>query len=274
MESGLLIYLAALSVLFFSVLHPCQSREPPSAGDPEEWAFSYIEGSPEGPQRWGDLRQEWATCKTGTMQSPLNLRRGEAKVQPTLGPLAPSYGASVAHIVNTGRSIMLRWEGSPGSITIGGTEFKLQQCHWHSPTEHSFDGTRFDAELHLVHESKEKRRAVVAVLYKIGAQSNALLSTLTDAIRSVSNTTQREAVVGAVDPSIAEIDGTKPYFRYMGSLTTPPCTEGVTWTVFTEVSTISSEQVSLITSALDQGAQRNARPIQPTNGRDVFLFQA
>jgi carbonic anhydrase len=125
------------------------------------------------------------------------------------------------------------FKGDAGSLVINGTAYHLRQLHWHTPSEHTVGGRRYDMELHLVHESAANKAAVIGVLYKVG-HPDRFLQTLEPAIRLIKETRDMEVPIGVVDPSGARATGSV-YYRYMGSLTTPPCTEGVVWTVFQKV---------------------------------------
>ena len=128
----------------------------------------------------------------------------------------------------------MRFEGDAGDLVINGTAYRLRQLHWHAPTEHTVGGRRYDMELHLVHESAAGKAAVVGVLYEVGAAPDPFLSALEPAIGRVAERRDMEEDVGVVDPRRAR-GRASVYYRYMGSLTTPPCTEGVVWTVFQKV---------------------------------------
>jgi carbonic anhydrase len=128
----------------------------------------------------------------------------------------------------------VRFSGDAGRLVINGTAYRLRQLHWHTPSEHTVDGRRYDMELHLVHESAENKAAVIGMFYEVGAAPDPFLKKLEPAIKRVRDTRDREEPIGLVDPSGARATGSV-YYRYMGSLTTPPCTEGVVWTVFHKV---------------------------------------
>ncbi|KAL3841224.1 hypothetical protein ACJIZ3_025815 [Penstemon smallii] len=161
----------------------------------------------------------------------------------------------------------LEWTGDAGGIVINGTEYKLEQCHWHVPAEHTFNGTRYDMEMHIVHTNSSGDNAVIGVLYKFGAP-DPFLERLYPYIIS-GDDTEEGTDVGIVDPFDIQFDS-KKYYRYNGSLTTPPFSENVVWTVIKKVNTVSREQVRAIQNA---GFAGDARPIQPLNGRKVYLIK-
>ena len=135
----------------------------------DESEFSYIRGSENGPENWGKIKEEWVTCGTGRMQSPIDLASPRVSLVRGLGYLNHSYHPANATIVNRGHDIMLKFEGDAGSVSIGGTPYFLRQLHWHSPTEHSVNGRRYDMELHMFLESTEGKSAVIGIFYEIGA---------------------------------------------------------------------------------------------------------
>ncbi|XP_052173180.1 carbonic anhydrase Nec1-like [Diospyros lotus] len=237
----------------------------------DEREFDYGEGSEKGPHRWGELKKEWAACKNGEMQSPIDMSNQRVKIIRKKRELKRDYKPANALLKNRGHDISLQWElGEAGSIKINGTNYLLQQGHWHSPSEHSINGRRYDMELHLVHVSPDSRVknqiAVIGVLYKIG-RPNAFLSQLLKNISLISDT-KEEINMGVIDPREMKVRG-KKYYRYMGSLTVPPCTEGVIWIIKKRVRTVSKEQVHLLREAVHDYAETNARPLQPINSRDI-----
>ncbi|KAI4363980.1 hypothetical protein MLD38_020129 [Melastoma candidum] len=233
----------------------------------EDPPFTYLESTGKGPSMWGLLNPEWAACSDGKLQSPIDLSRETARITPRLGKLEKDYKPAPAVIVSRDHDINVKWYGDAGHIIINGTRFNVIQCHWHTPTEHSLDGMRYELELHIVHLSNEGRIAVIGILYEFG-RPDSFLEKLYPYIKNVS---REETHLGVVDPSDIEF-GSREYFRYNGSLTSPPCTEGVTWTVIKKVRTASMEQVEALRNAVDEGFENNARPIQPRNGRPVRLY--
>ncbi|XP_027349156.1 alpha carbonic anhydrase 7-like [Abrus precatorius] len=236
--------------------------------------YGYNEKSKYGPEHWGDLKEEWEVCEKGEMQSPIDLCNHRVKVIPKLGELKRSYKPQHVNVLNRGRDIAVNWEGDAGSIDINGTHFSLQQCHWHWPSEHTINGRRYDLELHMVHVSPQpdgtNETTVVGLLYKYGS-ADPFLSKLGKYIMDIPEENE-EKNIGVIDPSEIKMGG-KMYYRYMGSLTTPPCTEGVVWTINKKISTVSRKQVKLLKeSVLKYYAKRNARPLQPLNQREIQLY--
>ncbi|KAK6936070.1 Alpha carbonic anhydrase domain [Dillenia turbinata] len=210
-------------------------------------------------------------CKNGTMQSPIDLLNERVEVVSQLGRLNKCYKPSNATLVNRGHDIMLRWEDDAGSMHINGTNYELKQCHWHSPSEHTINGKRFDLELHMVHQSLTGENAVIGITYKLG-RPDSFLSMMKDHLQVLAYNSEEERVVGVVDPKQIKI-GSRKYYRYIGSLTTPPCTQNVQWTIIKKVRTASKEQIRLLRDTVHDDSESNARPIQPINERTILLYR-
>ncbi|KAL2502710.1 Alpha carbonic anhydrase 7 [Forsythia ovata] len=234
--------------------------------------FDYIKGSPKGPEKWGELKPEWAACKNGTMQSPIDLSNARVKI--ISQPEIRNYKPSNATLKNRGYDISVSWNDYAGSIFINDMEYRLQQVHWHTPSEHTINGKRYDMELHMVHQSPDltvqNRIAVIGVLYQIGRRDE-FLSKFKKSISSLIGKKGEERELGIIDPNDIQAES-QSYYRYMGSLTTPPCTEGVIWTVNTKVKSVSRDQIKLLKKAVLYYAKENARPLQPRNDRDIYLY--
>uniref|UniRef100_A0A9I9E068 Alpha-carbonic anhydrase domain-containing protein n=1 Tax=Cucumis melo TaxID=3656 RepID=A0A9I9E068_CUCME len=197
-------------------------------------------------KEWGKLKPEWKSCGKGKYQSPINIVEEDVQVLPNLGKLTRDYNPAPAILKNRGHDILIRWEKDAGKITMNGTKYKLSQCHWHAPSEHSFNGKRYDLEMHIVHTSNHNETAVVAILYKFG-RPDRFLSRLFHHIKSIGKKEEKE--IGMVNPGDIKFGGRK-YYRYIGSLTVPPCTEGVIWTIQKKVRTVSREQVRALKTAI------------------------
>ncbi|XP_044506632.1 alpha carbonic anhydrase 4-like [Mangifera indica] len=203
------------------------------------------------------------------MQSPIDLVSQSLKIAPSLGELKRDYSSAPA-VLHKGHFISVKWKGDAGQININGTYYKLVQCHWHTPSEHTFNGSSYALELHMVHISSDKKKAVIGIVYKYG-RPDAFLTRLSPYIKSLGEK-EEEIEIKNVNPGMVKF-GSRKYYRYIGSLTTPPCTEGVIWTIVKKVRTVSREQVRALKEKVEDGFEKNARPIQPLNGRAVWLFR-
>ncbi|KAJ6912672.1 alpha carbonic anhydrase 4-like [Populus alba x Populus x berolinensis] len=231
-------------------------------------SFSYIEATGRGPSKWGQLDPKWKACGDGKSQSPIDLLDQNVKVlYGQEDQLRRDYKPANATIISRGRDILVSWKGDAGKISINGTDYNLQGSHWHVPSEHTFNFKKYDMELHIVHVNSLGETAVVGVLYKYG-KPDPFISKLFPYIKSV---TKQEKSLGIFSPNNM-VFGSRKLYRYIGSLSVPPCSEGVIWTVVKKVRTVSREQVQLLRDVVDYGYQANARPVQPLNGRAVNLF--
>ncbi|KAB5561719.1 hypothetical protein DKX38_006676 [Salix brachista] len=276
------------SITFFLVL---VSRILPATSQEveDEKEFDYNPNGEKGPAQWGRIHpDEWGACSNGSMQSPIDLLDERVDVVSHLGRLNRCYRPGNATLRNRGHDMMLKWERGAGTIQINGTEYILNQCHWHSPSEHTINGKKYISdvnfpiplflsiamlalEAHMVHESLDGKVAVVGIMYKIG-RPDSFLSSLTKQLQSVAGSYERDTVVGVVDPRNIKI-GSRKYYRYIGSLTIPPCTENVLWTMVKKVRTATRDQVRLLRVAVHDDSDTNARPLQAINSRSVKLFR-
>ncbi|KAL8041389.1 hypothetical protein ABFX02_10G162366 [Erythranthe guttata] len=235
----------------------------------EDKTYSYVVGADNGPENWGNLNfPNWTLCGNGINQSPINIIDNKVVVWPLLGDLITNYKAASAVIKNRGHVIEVEWRGDAGGVTINGTAYKLEQCHWHIPSEHTINGVRFDMEMHIVHISSKGDIAVVSILYKLGSPDSFLARLLPH----LENANREGTDVGVLDPLDIKFEGGE-YYRYTGSLTTPPCSETATWTIIKTARTVSLQQITALRDAVDNGYTGNARPIQPVHERTVYLFR-
>nr|GMD17597.1 bifunctional monodehydroascorbate reductase and carbonic anhydrase nectarin-3-like [Ipomoea batatas] len=252
--------LFSIAFLLLSVTHVIKSQQ--VDGD---WGFSYDENSERGPSHWGELRPEWWQCGAGKMQTPIDLESKPVVYSNLLGLIRKYYITDIATLQNRGYDMMLSWPlGRQRYISIDGIRYSFRLVHWHSPSEHVINGTRYDLEAHLVHVSNDGKIAVLAVLYQIGETPDRILSLIEDDLKELAATVGVKKDVGYLDPNLLQARG-RWYYRYMGSLTTPPCTEGVVWTVMGTIRSVTKEQVALIRNAIHDDTKTNARPLQPTN---------
>ncbi|KAI3826480.1 hypothetical protein L1987_00528 [Smallanthus sonchifolius] len=237
----------------------------------DEHEFTYDVNSPNGPHHWGEIHSEWSMCNHGDMQSPIDLTHKRVKTTSKLGRLDRDYKPTNTTLINRGHDMMLRWIGGAGHIHINGTDYQLNQAHWHTPSEHTINSRRFNLELHLVHQSIDKKVVVVGILYKIG-RLDSFLTTMEPYLKTLAFTRGVETNTGIINPRQIKI-GSRKYYRYIGSLTTPPCDQNVIWTIVRKVRTVSREQLRIIREAVHDEAEANARPIQALNNRWLKLYR-
>ncbi len=240
---------ASLALMFAACAH---------AGGPDpEWAYEGEKGS----RSWGKLDPAFKTCGLGKRQSPINIEEREAE-RGGLKPIPFSYKAGPGEIVNNGHTIQVNLANS-GSARFDGLEYRLAQFHFHTPSEEKINGMATHMVAHLVHRAGDTKLGVVAVLIKLGKENAALKPVFDNLPPSEGKT----APLASFNP--ADILPTDPtYFAYVGSLTTPPCTEDVKWHVMKTPIEISYAQLA----AFKKLYRMNARHTQPTNGRRVQVM--
>lgn len=219
------------------------------------WAY----GGTEGPEHWSSLDSAFATCGVGQHQSPINITHAKLADLPEL---KFDYNAVPLSIVDNGHTIMINY--APGStLTVGNKIYALKQFHFHHPSEEQIDGKGFDLDAHLVHADADGHLAVVAVLFKAGA-ANPLLETLWKNIPSEKGKTVE---IPAVSVNIKDLlPAQHGYYSYSGSLTTPPCSEGVSWYVLKSAVSLSNEQLA----SFGKVYPHNSRPTQKLAHRQVL----
>ncbi|KAJ8754787.1 hypothetical protein K2173_012176 [Erythroxylum novogranatense] len=239
----------------------------------QEVKFSY-NGST-GPDKWGRLCQAYNACGLGKIQSPINIKKDAVEEGKIYDPLNRDYKSGNATLVNRHFGVAVRFDSECGGMTIGGKRYTLKQFHWHTPSEHLIEGERYDAELHVVHMSEDKSFAVVSILFQYGGP-DPFISKLRRGLEMLAKEKcgekeEAQIALGNLSNKLLKKKSNK-YYRYTGSLTTPPCSENVIWNVLTKVRKISKEQVESLRAPLDEDCKRNSRPVQPLNGRKVELY--
>ena len=227
--------------------------EPKAHGGELHWAY---EGEG-GPEHWGDLKPEYRLCATGKRQSPIDIRDG---IRVDLEKIQFDYRPSGFAVLDNGHTIQVNL--APGnSLQVMGRRYELLQFHFHfhRPSEERINGRQFDMVAHLVHKDPEGRLAVVAVLLERGREQ--------PLVQTVWNNLPLEK--GEALPAPGEMDlnqllpEDRAYYTYMGSLTTPPCSEGVLWMVMRQPVQLSGNQLNIFGRLYPM----NARPVQPGSGR-------
>lgn len=227
---------------------------PVFAEGPPHWGYE----SKDGAEHWADLSPEFAVCKIGKEQSPIDIRTAEVKPS-KLGPLGFNYATGTVEVVNNGHSIQVNVPAG-GTLVLDGSNYSLAQFHFHAPSEEKLNGESFPLGAHFVHKSAEGKLAVVTVLFKLGKENTALKPVF-DAMPKKEGEAAKLDGLNPADILPAE----RAYYAFEGSLTTPPCSEGVRWQVLKEPVELSEHQLS----AFRQLYPMNARPVQPLNGREV-----
>ncbi|HFC54420.1 MAG TPA: carbonic anhydrase family protein [Gammaproteobacteria bacterium] len=213
-----------------------------------------------GPQHWGDLKEEFAFCKTGKKQSPIDISTS-AVSKADLPAIEFHYQEAPLSMVNNGHTIQVNYPAG-SSIKVGDATYELLQFHFHAPSEHTVDGKPFAMVAHLVHKSAEGNLGVVGVLMKEG-NSNPALEPLWKVMpkQSGEKVDSKDITVSAS----ALLPEDRSYYSYSGSLTTPPCSEGVSWMVLKNPVEVSTEQVAALAALFGN----NARPVQELHDRTV-----
>jgi carbonic anhydrase len=218
------------------------------------WAY----GGKDGPNEWATLDPAYSECKLGHHQSPIDIRHTE---KADLPPIQFDYALSPLTIVDNGHTVMVKY--GPGSfITVGDHRYQLTQFHFHHPSEEHINGEGFDMVVHLVHSDASGNLAVVAVLLKPG-KVNTGLQTVWDHLPKEKD--KEITVEGALINAGDLLPVNRGYYTYSGSLTTPPCTEGVTWFVLKTPEEISSGEVETFAKLYPH----DTRPMQKLEGRVI-----
>lgn len=221
-----------------------------------EWGYMGAKAA----HSWWKLKDEYKLCGIGKMQSPIN-------VIPNLSAKLPEirldYNPTRIDLLNNGHTIQLNYEKG-SHFMAGDKKYKLLQLHFHSPSENQINGKTYPMELHLVHKDTEDNLAVIAVMIESSKRSHASIEALWKHLpkQSGSNNVMRDLGVNAKHllPKKHE------YYRFMGSLTTPPCSEGVNWYVMKDPIQLSKRQIAAFSTLFPY----NARYVQPRNGRLVI----
>jgi carbonic anhydrase len=228
------------------------------AADDPHWGYS----GEAGPDHWGSLSPSYAACSDGHEQSPVDI--------PAAAPLNPAgiqfnYASSPLTIFNNGHTIRADYaKGS--SITVEGKTYNLLQFHFHAMSEHTLNGQAAPLEVHFVHQAADGELAVVGALIKEGAENAAYASVLA---HMPATEGEPETINGSTIDASAMLPADRTYYRYEGSLTTPPCTEGVNWFVLHGGLEFSAAQIAAFTTLFPN----DARPTVPLGSR-TFLLSA
>ena len=226
----------------------------PVLGEEKHWTYS----GHEGPEHWGELDPAFAVCSSGKSQSPVNLT---GMIDGNLPEITINYIAGGNEILNNGHTIQVNYT-SGSTVTFNGHSFELQQFHFHAPSENTIEGHSFPMEAHFVHADKDGNLAVIAVMFTEGARNAELEKAWNHMPEQARESHELTAHVDAKNLLPRDYN----YYRLSGSLTTPPCSEGVSWLVMKSYNTASKEQLEKFVQKIHHP---NNRPIQPINARMI-----
>ncbi len=226
------------------------------AADKAHWGYS----GHEGPEYWGELSPDYATCSSGKNQSPVDLT---GMVEGDLPELEVNYKTGGGEVVNNGHTIKVNY-ASGSTIAVDDHFFELKQFHFHTPSENTVEGHSFPMEAHFVHADKDGNLAVITVMYELGENNDELDKAWSQMPQKAGEKEKLEHMVDA--SKLIPGDGHE-YYRFNGSLTTPPCSEGVAWFVIKQADTASREQIEKFSHVMRHD---NNRPVQPVNARVII----
>jgi len=231
---------------------PVDDVPPPTDYSHVHWGYAGLGG----PENWGKINSSYTTCGTGKRQSPIDIRGG---IKVDLEPIRFDYRTTEFRIVDNGHTVQVD-VGEGNSITVMGQTYPLVQFHFHRPSEERINGKSFDMVVHLVHKDYDNHLAVIAIPMEKGMEN--------PVIQTLWNHLPLEVGMDVAPPDVTInlanlLPQSREYYTYMGSLTTPPCTENVLWMVFKNPVPVSQEQIGIFARLYPN----NARPVQPANDR-------
>lgn len=226
-------------------------------GHAPEHSWDYSDAH--GPAHWGELNPDFGLCQNGHHQSPIDIQNPKITDLP---PIQFNYKSAPLDIIDNGHTVMINY--APGSfISVGGKRYELKQFHFHRPSEEHVNGKTYPMSAHFVHADQEGRLAVVAVLLEQGADN----PVLRELWRNLPRQKDKETILKNVQIDAAGLlPAERGYYTFDGSLTTPPCSEHVTWLVLRNPVSISAEEIEQFSKLY----QNDARPTQPLYDRVVL----
>jgi carbonic anhydrase len=246
-------WIPTVFVIFAVVLAP--------AGPRAQWRTPWSYEGPNGPEHWGDLDPLYAACKAGKEQSPIDIQNAQKSALPAI---RFEYKSGPLKIINNGyTAVRVNYSPGNGNFLIAGEKrYELTQFHFHHPSEEYIHGKLYDMVIHLMHEASDGKVAAVAVLLKAGSAN----ATIQQLWKYMPETAGKEQEIAGVEVNPAGLlPRDTSYYTYTGSVTAPPCTEGVTWFVLKTPMDVSAEQITTFANLYPH----DVRPPQPLNGRIV-----
>lgn len=278
----LLAGFVATSTLACGPSEPAETPEEPAAAAapepttrpsvPPETAPHWDYSGDIGPATWGGLSPEFSACGEGQRQSPIDISGAVPQELPATSTVFRPASLRIVHhehmsdAINNGHTVQVNYPGGD-ELTLGDTTYELLQYHFHSPSEHTVDGMHYPMEMHLVHRADDGSLAVIGVLIEEGEHNNAFDSIWSNLPQQKGIESHFEHLTVDVGELLPSSDTT---YRYDGSLTTPPCSEGVAWLVMTAPIQMSPDQIAAMSALI----AANNRPVQPLNGRTIATDHA
>lgn len=237
---------------------PAPPAAAPVQHTPAHWSY---EGDTK-PDKWANLDTSFSACANGTEQSPIDIELSQVQLDKSLEDLKPRYAPAAFTLMNNGHTIQLNESTGANVLTLDGQEYKLAQMHFHKPSENQINGKSFEMELHLVHKNSKGELAVVGILIQPGAENKALAEAFS---KLPKGETKEDLKLSSPIDLNQLLPSDLNAYHYNGSLTTPPCSEGVKWAVLQQPITLSAEQIAAFAAIF----RDNHRPVQPVNQRKV-----
>lgn len=259
------LVLVACSEQTMETIDPETERETETEKKESDMQTAYWSYEAEtGPEYWGELDHSYASCVNGNEQSPINIELSQVEMNDNIENVDIQYEPTLFSLVNNGHTVQANTVSQSNRMIFEGKEYILTQFHFHTPSEHQFNGQQNDMELHLVHQNENGEIAVLGVMIQEG-KVNEGLESVWDVLPE-EKTAKDISIKEPIDLQ-AMFPQDQTSFYYDGSLTTPPCTEEVKWIIFEQPIEMSKEQV--------QGFQQifpdNHRPVQPLNEREIIM---
>ncbi|WP_409304949.1 carbonic anhydrase [Peribacillus sp. SCS-155] len=247
-----------MALMMFNLLAAGGSAESAEPEQKQKWSYS----GTTGPLYWGTLDPSYEACKKGKAQSPINIKTAVVEKSSEYPLVNIHYATASFNISNTGYTIQAVPHNQKNRLLINNETFTLKQFHIHHLSEHEINNLKYSMEIHLVHQNAKGNIAVVGVFVKEG-QKNEVLKDVLDHMPNTTGSEQRRTEIKLDDllPKVRDL------YTYKGSLTTPPCTENVTWFIFREPIEMAGSQISVFAKLYPA----NYRPIQPLNMRKVSI---
>jgi carbonic anhydrase len=223
--------------------------------------WTHNKGEKDGPRNWENLCDGFYACG-GKTQSPIDIKTENLVNKKELSSLKFNYGYSEIEIINDTHTIQFNISGD-NYVNLNGKDYKLLQFHYHIPSEHTINGEHFLLEVHFVHQYSDTDLAVLTIMFEYG-EENKFIKQYLDKFPKTMGVYKSEELINL----ISLLPDNKSYYNYEGSLTTPPCSEVVSWYIFKKTLNISKEQIKMFSKIIDT----NHRPIFPLNGREVSYY--